>query len=88
MKALLLIAKLALGFVWFVLFANVFYPFPGNAAITLYILAAFLFMMHGLQMLMFIGAYGEKINASRWEKFSILAFGVFAMLDLRRKYMQ
>ncbi|MFD2177149.1 DUF1145 domain-containing protein [Veronia pacifica] len=87
MKALILVAKASISFVWLVLFANIFYPFPGNAAITLYILTGFLFMMHGIQMLIFIGAFGDKIAATRWEKWSILIFGIFAMLDIRRKYM-
>ncbi|MFM2588303.1 DUF1145 domain-containing protein [Vibrio sp. TBV020] len=87
MKALLLLAKAAIGFVWFILILNFFSPFPGNAAIALYIMAAFLFIMHGLQMLIFIGAFGDKISMSRWEKWSILIFGIFALLDIRRKYM-
>lgn len=62
-------------------------PFPGKAAIALYIMTAFLFMMHGLQMLIFIGAFGDKISMSRWEKWSILIFGVFALLDIRKKHM-
>ncbi|NOH81844.1 DUF1145 domain-containing protein [Vibrio sp. RE86] len=87
MKALLLLAKAAIGFVWFILLFNIFMPFPGNAAIALYIMAAFLFFMHGLQMLIFIGAFGDKIDMSKWEKWSILIFGIFALLDIRRKYM-
>lgn len=87
MKILLTLAKAAIGFVWLVLLINIVMPFPGNAAIALYILTAFLLMMHGLQMLIFIGAFGDKINMSRWEKWSILVFGIFALLDIRRKHM-
>ncbi|RTZ13790.1 DUF1145 domain-containing protein [Vibrio aquaticus] len=87
MKALLMLAKAAIGFVWLILILNIFMPFPGNAAIALYIMTAFLFIMHGLQMLIFIGAFGDKISMSRWEKWSILIFGIFALLDIRRKYM-
>ncbi|WP_305818243.1 DUF1145 domain-containing protein [Photobacterium leiognathi] len=87
MKALILIAKLAIAFVWLVLLINIVHPFPGVAAMALYIMTAFLFMMHGLQMLIFIGAFGDKINMSGWEKWSILIFGIFALLDIRRKYM-
>ncbi|WP_036822554.1 DUF1145 domain-containing protein, partial [Photobacterium sanctipauli] len=47
MKALILLAKAAIGFVWFVLLVNIFHPFPGVAAMALYIMTAFLFMMHG-----------------------------------------
>ncbi len=87
MKALILLAKAAIGFVWLVLLLNIFMPFPGNAAIALYIMTAFLFMMHGIQMLIFIGAFGDKVKMSSWEKWSILIFGIFALLDIRRKYM-
>ncbi|MGF1680867.1 DUF1145 domain-containing protein [Photobacterium minamisatsumaniensis] len=87
MKALILLAKAAIGFVWLVLLFNIFNPFPGVAAMALYIMTAFLFMMHGLQMLIFIGAFGDKITMSRWEKWSILIFGIFALLDIRRKHM-
>ncbi|WP_305841290.1 DUF1145 domain-containing protein [Photobacterium leiognathi] len=87
MKALILIAKLSIAFVWLVLLINIVHPFPGVAAMALYIMTAFLFMMHGLQMLIFIGAFGDKINMSGWEKWSILIFGIFALLDIRRKHM-
>lgn len=87
MNALITLAKAAIGFVWLVLLINIFYPFPGVAAMALYIMTGFLLMMHGLQMLIFIGAFGDKISMSRWEKWSILIFGIFALLDIRRKYM-
>ncbi len=47
MKALLWLAKAAIGFVWLVLLFNIVMPFPGNAAIALYIMTAFLLFMHG-----------------------------------------
>ncbi|MCE7567691.1 DUF1145 domain-containing protein [Aliivibrio fischeri] len=87
MKGLIILAKAAIAFVWFILILNFFIPFPGKAAIALYIMTAFLFMMHGLQMLIFIGAFGDKISMSRWEKWSILIFGVFALLGIRKKHM-
>ena len=87
MRVLLVLAKAAIAFVWLILLLNIFMPFPGKAAIALYIMTAFLFIMHGLQMLIFIRAFGDKISMSRWEKWSILVFGVFALLDIRRKHM-
>ncbi|MFV0449857.1 MAG: DUF1145 domain-containing protein [Vibrio sp.] len=87
MKALLVLAKAAIAFVWIVLLLNIFMPFPGKAAIALYIMTAFLFMMHALQMLIFVGAFGDKVKTSAWEKWSILIFGIFALLDIRRKHM-
>ncbi|MBF9001937.1 MULTISPECIES: DUF1145 domain-containing protein [Vibrio] len=87
MKALIWIAKTAIALVWLVLILNIVMPFPGKAAWALYIMTVFLFMMHGLQALIFIGAFGDKISMSRWEKWSILIFGIFALLDIRRKHM-
>ncbi|GAM57041.1 hypothetical protein JCM19232_5486 [Vibrio ishigakensis] len=87
MKYLLILAKAAIAFVWFVLIFNIFQPFPGKAAIALYIMTAFLLIMHGIQAAIFIGAFGDKIKVTSWEKWSILIFGIFALLDIRRKYM-
>ncbi|AMF95804.1 DUF1145 domain-containing protein [Vibrio fluvialis] len=87
MKILLTLAKAAIAFVWLVLLINIVMPFPGKAAIALYIMTAFLFFMHGLQMLIFVGAFGDKVKMNGWEKWSILIFGIFALLDIRRKHM-
>ncbi|MBY7946425.1 DUF1145 domain-containing protein [Vibrio fluvialis] len=87
MKILLTLAKAAITFVWLVLLINIVMPFPGKAAIALYIMTAFLFFMHGLQMLIFVGAFGDKVKMNGWEKWSILIFGIFALLDIRRKHM-
>ncbi|MDB1122677.1 DUF1145 domain-containing protein [Vibrio algarum] len=87
MKILIFLAKASIAFVWFVLLFNIFMPFPGKAAIALYIMTGFLFMMHAVQMLIFIGAFGDKIKISGWEKWSILIFGIFSLLDIRRKHM-
>nr|WP_086939307.1 DUF1145 domain-containing protein [Thaumasiovibrio occultus] len=88
MKTFLVFAKIAMAFVWGVLALNLVYPFPGITAIVLYIMTVFLFMMHGLQALIFIGAFGDKLTLTRGEKWGILIFGVFALLDIRQKHMQ
>ncbi len=87
MRILLFLAKASIAFVWAVLILNLFMPFPGKAAIALYIMTGFLFMMHAVQMLIFIGAFGDKVKISGWEKWSILIFGIFSLLDIRRKHM-
>lgn len=87
MRVLIFLAKASIAFVWFILLLNLVMPFPGKAAIALYIMTAFLFMMHLVQMLIFIGAFGDKINITSWEKWSILIFGIFSLLDIRRKHM-
>ncbi len=87
MNAFILFAKISIGFVWLVLLTNVVYPFPGTSAMVLYIMTAFLFCMHGLQMLIFIGAFGDKIPMTKMEKYSILIFGIFSLLAIRQKHM-
>ena len=87
MKILLIIAKLSIAFVWLILAINIVSPFHGATALMLYVLTAFLFMMHGLQMMIFLGAFGDKLSLSRWERWSILIFGIFALLDIRQKHM-
>lgn len=87
MKTLILLAKAAIAFVWLVLLVNIVHPFPGAAAMALYIMTAFLFMMHGLQMLIFIGAFGDKITMSGWEKWSILILVFSPCLIFATKHM-
>lgn len=80
-----MLAKIAILFVWLVLATNLIYPFPGIGAIALYILSVFLFCMHGLQLLIFTGAYGDKIPISGKEKCAILIFGIFELLNIHTK---
>ncbi len=87
MKILIIIAKLSIALVWLILAINIVSPFHGATALMLYVLTAFLFMMHGLQMMIFLGAFGDKLSLSRWERWSILIFGIFALLDIRQKHM-
>ena len=87
MKQFIILAKISLIFVWLILMFNILHPFPGVGAMALYIMTGFLLCMHGLQMLIFIGAFGDKIAITRWDKWSILIFGVFALLDIRQKHM-
>jgi putative membrane protein len=88
MKILIFIAKLAIAFVWIILGINIFSPFHGATALMLYVLTVFLFLMHGLQMMIFLGAFGDKLSLTKWERFSILIFGIFALLGIRQKHMQ
>lgn len=88
MKIFIFIAKLAIAFVWVILGINIVEPFHGSTALMLYVLTVFLFFMHGLQMLIFMGAFGDKLALSKWERWSILVFGIFALLDIRQKHMQ
>lgn len=87
MNKLIWLAKSAIGLVWLVLLTNIVMPFPGKAAIALYILTAFLFLMHALQLLIFVGAFGDKIQIGAKQKWAILFFGIFELLAIRKKLM-
>lgn len=85
MKWVLRLAKLTLSLVWLVLIVNLFMPFPGKMAFVFYILMAFLVMMHLLQLLIFLGAFGDRIPTTSRDKIGILLFGVFGLLSLIHK---
>ncbi len=87
MNAFIIFAKSAILLVWLVLITNLFYPFPGVAAMALYIMTGFLFFMHALQLLIFVGAFGDTIKMTKKDKAAILVFGIFALLAIRQKYM-
>lgn len=82
---LIRLAKVAMVGVWFVLLANILMPFPGKSAIALYILTVFLLFMHCLQLLIFIGAFGESLKLSAKQKWGIVFFGIFELLAIRQK---
>ncbi|WP_070962926.1 DUF1145 domain-containing protein [Vibrio sonorensis] len=88
MKIVIWLGKALFAGVWLVLLYNIIQPFAGNAAVALYIFTACLFFMHGIQMLMFVKVFGQKINMTTWEKWSILVFGVFSLLHIRNKYLK
>lgn len=88
MKALLFLAKAAISLMWLILLFNIVSPFPGEIATMLYIIGAFLLVMHAMQTLIFVRAFSGKIPMTRWDKSAILLFGVFALIDIRRKYLR
>lgn len=87
MKALLMLAKIAFRVCLVCLNTEYLPSISRQRCHRLYIMTAFLFLMHGVQMAIFLGAFGDKLKLGTWEKYSILAFGIFALLDIRQKHM-
>ncbi len=83
MKLMLKLGQLSMLLVWVLAIFNLFQPLPGNAAIALYIFAPLTLMLHGLQLIMFVGSFGDQMPTSGKDKLMILFFGVFALLEIR-----
>ncbi len=83
MKWFILCAKASFILVWLILIYNIISPFQGGVAIVLYAIGAFLVLMHGIQMVIFSTTLGKTLSMTRWERWSILIFGVFAVLVIR-----
>ncbi|PCS23266.1 DUF1145 domain-containing protein [Candidatus Enterovibrio escicola] len=87
MTVFILLDKAKISFIWLILITNMVISFPSITVNLLYIMTAFLSYILGLQPKIFLSAFGDKIKITRWEKWSILIFGIFALLDSRRNHM-
>ena len=85
MKLVITAGKLLTLVVWLVLAANLVMPFPGNGALILYILTGLMLVMHGIQLMIFWGAFGKQLKLTGKDKLMILVFGFFSLLDLRER---
>lgn len=75
--------------VWGILLLNLFQPFPSPLKYFMHVAMAFMFFMHGLQLIMLkttLPKDGEKIGG--WQEFRIFVFGVFELLAWQRKQKQ
>ncbi|GKX50763.1 DUF1145 family protein [Budvicia aquatica] len=75
--------------VWGILLLNLFQPFPSPLKYFMHVAMAFMFFMHGLQLIMLkttLPKDGEKISG--WQEFRIFVFGVFELLAWQRKQKQ
>ncbi|MFV0575784.1 MAG: DUF1145 domain-containing protein [Vibrio sp.] len=86
-KLLNVLAKVFMLVVWGVFISNLVHPFPGIAHIAMNVMAVFMLFMHGMQSLLFSTALAKDVKMTAWEKFSIVLFGTFALLDLKDKYL-
>ncbi len=80
-------AKFLMIIIWSLLLANLFFPFPGKAAMAFYFLLAFVIVMHAIQLLVIYGAFAEKLKLSKKEAFEIFFFGVFKMWQLKARLL-
>jgi len=83
MKYFISFAKALMIIIWGLLIANLFFPFPGKAALAFYFLLAFVVAMHAIQLLVIYGAFAEKLKLTKKEGFAIFFFGVFKMWQLK-----
>ncbi len=75
--------------VWGILLLNLFQPFPSPLKYFMHVAMAFMFFMHGLQLIMLkttLPKDGEKISG--WQEFRIFVFGAFELLAWQRKQKQ
>ncbi|MGI2258452.1 DUF1145 domain-containing protein [Shewanella sp. GXUN23E] len=87
MKTVLMAGKAMTLFAWGVMIFNLFMPFPGNAAVALNILLLVTAFMHGMQVLMFYGMFSQHMRLTKKDFLTVFGFGVFALLEYRRKLM-
>ncbi len=78
-------AKLLMVLIWLLLIANIFFPFPGKAAVVFYLLLAFVVFMHLIQLLMIYGAFSEKLKLTKSEAVEIFLFGIFKLWQLKAR---
>jgi len=87
MKFFIPFAKTLMVIIWGLLITNLFFPFPGKAAMAFYFLLAFVAVMHAIQLLVVYGAFAEKLKLSKKEAFEIFFFGVFKMWQIKDRLL-
>ncbi|MEL0629737.1 DUF1145 domain-containing protein [Psychromonas aquatilis] len=85
MKYFINFAKCLMLIIWVSLIANLFFPFPGKAAMAFYFLLAFLVIMHAIQVLVVYGAFAEKLKLTKKEGVELFFFGVFKMWQIKER---
>lgn len=76
-------AKCLMLLIWAIMLANLLFPFPGKAAIAFYFLLAFTAVMHFIQLLVIVGAFGEKLKLNKRDALSLFVFGVFRLWQIK-----
>ncbi|HEY7864982.1 MAG TPA: DUF1145 domain-containing protein [Psychromonas sp.] len=75
--------KLLMLTIWGLLISNLFFPFPGQAAVLFYILLGLISVMHIIQLLLIYGAFSEKLKLTKADALQVFIFGVFKMWQLK-----
>ncbi|MCF1426462.1 MAG: DUF1145 domain-containing protein [Shewanella sp.] len=87
MKYVLLTGKTMTLFAWGVMIFNLFMPFPGNTGLALNILLLVTAFMHAMQVLMFYSMFSQQMKLTKKDFLTVFGFGVFALLEYRKKLM-
>jgi putative membrane protein len=69
--------------IWGFLIGNLFFPFPGQAALLFYMLLGLIAVMHLIQLLLIYGAFSEKIKLTKTDALQVFIFGVFKIWALK-----
>ncbi len=81
-------AKGLMLIIWGLLLANLFMPFPGQAALVFYLLLGFVVFMHLIQLLVIVGVFSEKLKLTKLEALQIFIFGVFKLWQIKGRLSQ
>lgn len=69
--------------IWGFLIGNLFFPFPGQAALLFYIFLGLISVMHIMQLLLIYGAFAEKLKLTKADALQVFFFGVFKIWELK-----
>jgi putative membrane protein len=83
MNYFIISGKLLMITIWGLLIVNLFFPFPGQAALLFYILLGLMSVMHIIQLLIFYGAFSEKLKLTKADALQVFFFGVFKLWELK-----
>ncbi len=73
--------------IWALLITNLFFPFPGKAAIVFYLLLGLVIFMHLIQLLIIYGAFSEKLKLTKSEALQLFIFGIFKLWQLKDRLL-
>ncbi len=83
MKYFISLAKLIMVIIWAGLLTNLFFPFPGQGALALYLLLGFMCIMHLIQIVIIYSAFNKKMKLTKSEAVQIFIFGVFKLWQIK-----
>lgn len=80
------VGRLLMLGVWGFLLLNLFQPFPSPLKYFMHVAMAFMFLMHGLQLLMLKSTLPKDgPTISKWQEIKIFVFGVFELVAWQQK---
>lgn len=79
------LGRLLMSGVWFFLLLNLFQPFPKPLRYFINVAMIFMFLMHGLQLVLLKSTQPKDQPISGWQQLKIFVFGVFELLAWQKK---